>query len=79
MEKEIGMTRAEFCIAQSAIAAIRNISSMYESNLVEQEIHLGEEFDRIAQLVRDNTSKWQRENAAQILNRLVKMDLQKEV
>lgn len=61
------LTRAEFCIAQSVIAAIRNISSMYESDRVEHEICTGDGVGLMADLIEKNTTRWQRENAAEFL------------
>lgn len=68
------MKREEYCIAQSVIAAIRNISSMYESDGVEQEIHGSETRDRIFSLIEKHTTIWQRQNAAEFLTSIVEDD-----
>lgn len=68
------MNREEYCIAQSVVAAIRIISSMYESDGEEQEIHVGDSRDRIVEFVKKTTTEWQRENAADLLKSLVSQE-----
>lgn len=74
---KVALTRAEFCIAQSVIAAIRNISSMYESSPHEQEIHVGEGIPLLVAMIKENTSLWQRENAADFLKFLPEINEKK--
>lgn len=59
--KDNEMTREEFCIAQSMIASIRNISSLYESETSDEDIT--ESLRRISEKIIEETGVMQRENA----------------
>ena len=59
--KDNEMTREEFCIAQSMIASIRNISSLYGSEASDEDIT--ESLRRISEKIIEETGAIQRENA----------------